>query len=72
MIFENLRRSFKDFQLGLTLLTFPEDKWLSVEQLTRKIHYLVAWSCMTVNGGMETTTSRLKTSVIRTESLHQQ
>ena len=66
MIFENLRRSFRDFQLAITLLTFPEDKWLSVEQSTQKIHYLVAWSCMTVNGGMKITTSRLKTSVIKT------
>ena len=66
MIFENLQRSFKYFQLGITLLTFPEDKWLSVEWSTQKIHYLVAWSSMTVNGGMKIPTSRLKTSVIKT------
>ena len=66
MIFENLWRSFKDFQLGITLLTFPEDKWLSVEQSTQKINYLVASSCMTVNGGMKITKSRLKTSVSKT------
>ena len=33
-MFENLWRSFKDFQLEINLLTFPEDKWVSVEQST--------------------------------------